>query len=340
MLDRQPPAAGNQEYTALAATVREAGLLERRFGYYSLRIGSNLALLAAGVVAFVWLGDTWWQLVVAAFLAFVFAQLGFMGHDAGHRQVCRSRRMNDLVGLLHANLLTGFSYGWWVTKHNTHHVHTNLEGKDPDIGGGPVAFTADQARAKRGAARLLARSQAVLFLPLLLLEAINLHVASVKALRQRRGGAAATEVALLVVHAAVYVGAVLGVLSPVRALVFVIVNQGLFGFYLGLTFTTNHVGMPVLSQAEELSFLRRQVMTSRDIRGSAMLGFLCGGLNLQIEHHLFPTMPRVNLSRAQAIVRDFCAQHAIGYQENSVVSAWRDVFRYLHEVGGTVPGIG
>ena len=340
VLRRQPPAAGNQEYARLAATVREAGLLERRFGYYTVRIGFNLALFGAGLVAFFWLGNTWWQMVVAAFLAFVFAQLAFMGHDAGHRQVCRSRRMNDVVGLLHANLLTGFSYGWWLTKHNLHHAQTNLEGKDPDIGDGPVAFTVGQARAKRGAARLLTRSQAVLFLPLLLLEAINLHVASVNALRQRRGGAAATETALLLVHATVYLGAVFGVLSPVRALVFVVVNQGLFGFYLGLTFATNHVGMPVLSQAEELSFLRRQVMTSRDIRGSAVIGFLCGGLNLQIEHHLFPTMPRVNLGRAQTIVRDFCAQHAIGYHENSIISAWREVFRHLHEVGGTVPAVG
>ena len=189
---------------------------------------------------------------------------------------------------------------------------------------------------------MLVRFQAVLFLPLLLLEAINLHVASVRALRQRRGRAAVLEAAMLGVHGVVYLGAVVGVLSPLRALVFVTVNQGLFGFYLGLTFATNHVGMPVLSQAKELSFLHRQVVTSRDVRGSSVItGFLCGGLNLQIEHHLFPTMPRVNLRRAQAIVRDFCADHAIRYHDNSVISAWAEVFRYLHQVGGVaIPAVG
>ena len=99
---------------------------------------------------FVVLGDSWWQLAVAAFLAVVFTQIGFLGHDAGHRQIFRSRRANDLVGLLHGNLAIGLSYGWWVDKHNRHHAHPNTEDKDPDIDIGALAFTAGQARRQTG----------------------------------------------------------------------------------------------------------------------------------------------------------------------------------------------
>src|ERR687896_771611 len=106
------------EYTQLSRQVKQAGLLDRRRGWYAGRIGLNLALLAGGWAAFAILGESWWQLVTAAYLAVVFTQIAFVGHDAGHRQIFRSRRANDLVGLLHANLLVGVSFDWWVGKHN------------------------------------------------------------------------------------------------------------------------------------------------------------------------------------------------------------------------------
>src|SRR5204863_5589194 len=137
-------------------------------------------LFAAGWLAFVLLGDSWWQLTVAAFLAIVFTQIGFIGHDAGHRQIFRSKRANYVVGLLHGNLAIGLSYGWWVDKHNRHHAHPNQEDKDPDLDVGAVAFTARQAATAGPLARLLYRHQASLFFPLLLLEAVNLHVASIQ----------------------------------------------------------------------------------------------------------------------------------------------------------------
>jgi hypothetical protein len=81
------------------------------------------------------------------------------------------------------------------------------------------------------------------------------------------------------------------VLSPLQALVFVVVHQGLFGLYLGCSFAPNHKGMPTLSDADQLDFLRRQVPTSRNVAGSRLVDWGLGGLNYQIEHHLFPNMP-------------------------------------------------
>src|SRR5215216_5473175 len=319
-------------YTQLSRQIKQAGLLERRRGWYAAKIASNLALLAAGWVAFAALGDSWWQLATAAYLAVVFTQLAFVGHDAGHRQLFRSRRANDLVGLVHANLLVGVSFDWWVDKHNAHHTNPNHEDLDPDISITALAFTADQASAKHGLVRLIARYQAWLFFPLLLLEAAHLHLASIKAIIGGSGRANAIQGLLLLAHTAAYLTALVWVLSPLQAMAFVVVQQGLFGLYLGCSFAPNHKGMPTLTDAEELDFLRRQVLTSRNVRGSRVVDWLLGGLNYQIEHHLFPSMPRPNLRRAQPLVRAFCTQHDLPYTEATMVGSYGEALRHLYTV--------
>jgi fatty acid desaturase len=321
------------EYTQLSRQIKQAGLLERRRGWYGVRIGVNLALLAAGLAAFVIIGESWWQLLTAAYLAVVFTQLAFIGHDAGHRQIFRSRRANDLVGLLHANLLVGVSFDWWVGKHNRHHSNPNHEDLDPDISIAALAFTDDQASSKHGLVRLIARYQAWLFFPLLLLEAAHLHLASIKAIFRGSGRANLVEGLLLLAHVAAFVAALVLVPSPLQALAFVVVQQGLFGLYLGCAFAPNHKGMPTLTEAEELDFLRRQVLTSRNVRGSRLVDFALGGLNYQIEHHLFPNMPRPNLRHAQPLVQAFCAHHDLAYVQASLFGSYAQAVRHLHAVG-------
>jgi len=321
------------DYARLSREIKRAGLLDARPGYYAAKIALNTLLLGAGVAAFLWLGDSWYQLLTAAFLAVVFTQMAFVGHDAGHRQILRTRRANDRVGLVHANLLLGFSYGWWVGKHNRHHANPNNVEEDPDVVIGAVAFTTDQALAKRGLLRVIARHQAWLFFPLLSLQAAQLHVQSVRSLLRQRGRAAVLEGLLLTGHLLAYLGAVVTVLSPLRALLWIAVQQGLFGVYLGCSFAPNHKGMPILSGRDELDYLRRQVLTSRNVRGNRFLEFALGGLNYQIEHHLFPSMPRPNLRHAQPIVRAFCQQHGLPYAERGTLGSFAEVLGHLHAVG-------
>jgi fatty acid desaturase len=333
-----PPRAGRwSDYTQLSRQIKQASLLDRRHGYYTAKLILNLGLLAAGGAALVALEDSWWQLVTAAYLAVVFTQLAFVGHDAGHRQIFRSRRANNLVGLVHANLLVGISFGWWVAKHDRHHSNPNHEDLDPDIDIPALAFTTGQARDKRGLARVVARYQAFLFFPLLLLEAAQLHLASAKAsakaIVRATGRATVVEALLLLLHFVGYLTALFLVLSPLQAAVFVLVQQGLFGLYLGCSFAPNHKGMPTLTDAEELDFLRTQVLTSRNVRGSRLVDFLLGGLNYQIEHHLFPNMPRPNLRRAQPLVRAFLSQHDLPYTEATMFGSYAEALRHLHSVG-------
>jgi fatty acid desaturase len=313
--------------------VKAAGLLKRRRGYYLTKIVVTGGLLLAGWAVFVGLGDSWWQLLVAAFLAFVFVQLGCIGHGTGHRQIFRTGRANYLVGILHGNLAIGLSYGWWVDKHNRHHAHPNHEEHDPEIQIGALAFTTGQAIAKTGWSAFIARHQRYFFLPLLLLEAVQLHVASIRALSHRGLRHRIAETALLAIHIIGYLALVLTVLSPLKALVFLIVQQGLFGLYLGLSFAPNHKGMPMLTADEEADYLRRQVLTSRNIRGGEVTDYLLDSLNYQIEHHLFPSMPRPNLRKSRPLIRAYCQQHRVSYLETTLLRSYAQALRHLHDVG-------
>ncbi|AXB41366.1 fatty acid desaturase family protein [Amycolatopsis albispora] len=324
--------AQSSDFAELSRQVKHVGLLERRYGYYAVRITANLLLFAAGVLAFVLLGDSWWQLLTAAFFAVVLVQFAFVGHDAGHRQIFWSRRTNDVVGRAHG-ALTGISYRWWVGKHNRHHANPNHEDDDPDIDIPALAFSQDQARRKRGVFRWVAKHQAVLFFPLLLTEAVMLRIASVQAVLRREVASARSEAVLLGAHIVGYLTAVFLVLSPLKAVLFIAVHQGLMGVYLGCAFAPNHKGMPMPARGEKLDFLRKQVTTSRNVAGGRWVDFLLGGLNHQIEHHLFPTMPRPNLRRARAIVRDFCDRHGIEYVQCGLIRSYAWVLHHLHAVG-------
>ncbi|MEU1590729.1 acyl-CoA desaturase [Micromonospora sp. NPDC005710] len=328
-------------YAELSRLVRGTGLLERHPRRYAVRVAVLSGCLVLVGVVFIRLGSSWWQTATAAGVAVLLAQVAFLGHDAGHRQIFGSRQANDVLGMICANLVTGISYGWWVDKHNRHHAHPNTEGRDPDIAVAPLSFTAGQAATQRGLRALFVRHQATLFFPLLMLEGLHLHAASVRAVVSRPGlRHRPVEAGLLVLHLAGYLGAVFVVLSVPQAIVFILVNQALFGLYLGSSFAPNHKGMPILTEADDLDYLRRQVLTSRNVRGGRLLDALLGGLNYQIEHHLFPSMPRPNLRHAQPLIRQFCTDHGIAYHETTLLQSWSQGLAHLRAIGtgATRPG--
>ncbi|MDP9866733.1 MULTISPECIES: fatty acid desaturase family protein [Streptosporangium] len=330
--------ARGSDFARLARRIAEAGLLERRPGHYALRLALVAAAFAGGWAAFFAVGDSWYQLLVAAFLALVFAQIALVAHDLAHRQVFRSRRASGIAGLVAGNLAIGMSYGWWMDKHTRHHANPNHEDHDPDVSPDFLIWSTEQAAASRGLPRFLGRRQALLFFPLLTLEGFNLHVSSFRALARpslkRRG----LEAVLLTAHVAAYLAALLTVLSPGRAIAFLLLHQAVFGVYLGCTFAPNHKGMPMLRGDDRLDFLRRQVLTSRNVRGGRVLDTVLGGLNYQIEHHLFPSMPMPNLRRAQPIVREYCEELDIPYLESGLLSSYAQALRHLHEVGAPLRG--
>jgi len=135
----------------------------------------------------------------------------------------------------------------------------------------------------------------------------------------------------MALHLVAYITALLLVLSPLQALVFFVVHHAVFGVYLGMTFAPNHKGMPHPDGTED--YLRKQVLTSRNVTGGWLTDAALGGLNYQIEHHLFPAMPTPNLRRAQPIVEAYCTGIGVAYEQTSLIESYRQALRHLHQVG-------
>jgi fatty acid desaturase len=322
-------------YAELSRQAKAAGLLDRRRGWYLSRIAATVAAFAGVWVAVAFLGDSWWQLALAAVLAIVTAQFGFLGHDTAHRQAFGSHTTNAWAARVLSCGFAGLSYGWWMGKHNKHHNAPNQVGKDPDIAGdGPLAFTPEDARARTGFAGWFARRQGWAFFPLLTLEGLGLFVASVQTLVQdKQLPHRRLELGIIVGRAAALAGVLFLHLPPGIAAAFFGVHLAVFGVLLGGSFAPNHKGMPLVPKNAKVDFLRRQVLMSRNVRGGMFTDFFMGGLNYQIEHHLFPSMPRPNLRKVQPLVRAVCAEHRISYTETSLLGSYAIVVRYLNRVG-------
>lgn len=322
-------------FTDLAQQVRDRGLLRRRYGYYWTKLIAAPVVVAACLAAFVWIGESWWQLVTAAALAVVFTQIAFLGHDAAHRQIFSSGKWNDWVSIVLGDLLVGMSYGWWQHKHTRHHANPNKLDADPDIELPVIAVTPETtARHRSPVLRWLRGHQGLLFFPILLFEGLSLHASGVRrVLSAGKLPRRWAEILFLTVRIGGYLLLVFVVLSPGIAFVFLAVQLGLFGFYMGISFAPNHKGMPIVPRDMKLDFLRRQVMMSRNVRGSRALDVLMGGLNYQIEHHLFPSMPRPHLRRAAPIVAAYCHDNGVPYAQVGLLTSYRIVVRYINRVG-------
>ena len=327
----------DRDYLELKRRVAKAGLLDRQYFYYAWKIVTVVAMVAASVaIIVIFSGTLWIQMLNATFLALTFTNLGFLGHDSGHRQMFKSVRNNDWV-LLGVGFLTGMTPSWWQDKHNTHHVSPNQLDIDGDIEVSLFAFTHEQAATMKGIGRLTVRHQAFLFYPLLALTALSLLFGGIAyQIRKERMRYPITEPILVVTGLASYLAVIFFFLGPWYGAAFIAVHRALGGIYMGSVFAPNHKGMPILENETEVDFLHQQVLTARDVQGSPIADFWYGGLNYQIEHHLFPNMPRNSLRKAQPIVRSFCEEKGISYHETGVLQSHKEILGFLHEVSASL----
>lgn len=323
------------DFTDLSKRIKAEGLMRRSYVYYVSKM-VGLAAALGGIAWFsVWLGDTWAQLGVAVALALVMTQVAFLGHDAAHRQIFFSARKNEWTSLVVINLVTGMGLGWWQSKHGRHHNAPNKAGSDPDIAPGALVYSAEEVQAKKTAlGRWLSARQGLYFFPILMLAGLELHVSGAQRLFQRGPvDRRWTELAFITIRHAALITFAFVVMSPLVAVSFLLVQLLVFGFYLGMSFAPNHIGMPIVGKEVRIDFLRRQVLMSRNIGGGRVVDTLLGGLNFQIEHHLFPSMSRPHLRRAAPIVREHCEKLGINYHQTSLGRSYVEVARYINRVG-------
>lgn len=324
------------EYRELKKSIERAGLFERQYGYYARTVLVTWSLLALGFALLPLSSARGLYLADAVFLGIVFGQFAYLGHDGAHGEVFRDWRNNHLFCLIQGNLMLGLSTGWWARKHNIHHSNPNCAGLDGELEIAGLAFTDADALKRTGWMREAAKVQAYTFFPLLALTALALRIESAQFIAQGKPKHAVAEGLLAVSHFVLYGWFVFSVLGASRGAWFVLVHQIVFGLYMGLVFAPNHKGMPMIPNGVHLNFLHRQVITARNITPGPMTDWWYGGLNYQIEHHLFPSMPRNRLKDARAIVEPFCRAHAIPYSETGAFNCYREILRYLDAIGAAV----
>ncbi len=307
-------------------------MLDRQYAYYAIKISGTFAALALGVAVIVLFDQLWIQLLNSVFLAIVFAHFGFLGHDSGHRQIFRSARNNDYVMLL-AGLVTGMTPSWWQDKHNAHHRNTNQLDWDGDIEVSVFAFTEEQALETPWPLRFVVKYQAFFFYPMLLLTSLSLLGGGLAYLaRREKVRYPVAETTLVLLGIALYAAILFLFLPAWQAALFIVVHRALAGFYMGSVFAPNHKGMPVLEPSTSLDYFRHQVLTARNVLPNPVIDFAYGGLNFQIEHHLFPNMPRNRLKQSRQVVEAFCLERGIPYHETGFWRSHREILGYLHEV--------
>lgn len=326
-----PPIA--RAYTQLSQVVRETGLLRRAPWFYVFTSVMIALGFGGAITGFILLGDSWFQLLIAAALGILFTQIAFLAHEAAHRQILTSGPANDrLARVLAASV--GMSYSWWDAKHSRHHANPNRVGKDPDIEVDTISFLDEDAAQARGLQRWITQRQGWLFFPLLTLEGLNLSFLGIKHLAGRGPIEGRwRELSMIAVRFALVLTPVFLFLPLGMAFAFLGVMFAVFGVYMGASFAPNHKGMPVIHPDAKLDFFSKQVRTSRNIRGGWWATWLMGGLNYQIEHHLFPSMARPHLAKTREIVRDFCASNDVPYTETSLWRSYAIVIDYLNRVG-------
>lgn len=287
-----------------------------------IRFAALCALLGAAL-ATAWLATpSFWLLAgVYTAIALLLAQCAFIGHNAGHGAVSRHDRLNRALGQLSMTLLTGLAFDEWITRHRAHHRFCQDEDRDPDLMVDFVVSLTDKSRRRKTPfGRFLTRYQTTHIWLLSLLFGHSQRVLSQAAVL-RNPRRYRLDSAMLLLHAGLWFGIPCGMLgvSFQLALLTYLIPLTLLGPYLAAIFWVNHLGMPLINKVADFSFLEHQTVTSRTIVNAPRWDWLFGGLNFQIEHHLFPTVPSHRLAAVQVIIRHHFDKQGIVY--NGV--SWR-----------------
>jgi fatty acid desaturase len=357
-------------YRDLRTTLIMMGMFKSKKGFYLYKCSFNMMMWATAV-AMVYYSDSKAVHIASALLLGLFwQQCGWLAHDFLHHQVFQTRKYGDWAGIFWGDLMQGYSMQWWKNKHNGHHAVPNLHNSsaeaqdgDPDIDTMPLlAWSLKQAQSLRElqkdgkdsvATKFLIKWQAATYFPILLLARISWLNES---FRTAFGLGASTENAALemklrglqypyleragiVLHYTwmVCLASGFGRFSVVWALTYFFTATCSCGLFLALVFGLGHNGMSTYDADKRPDFWKLQVTTTRNITGGHgfpqfFVDWLCGGLQYQVDHHLFPMMPRHNLKKCHTLVESFCKEWGVTYHEADLVDGTIEVLKHLQNV--------
>ena len=311
-----------------------------------LKTAVMLGWLAASYLLLLLWADRPWELVVLAISAgLAMAGIGFnVQHDGGHGGTSRSRLVNGAMAAT-LDLIGGSSYVWSY-KHNViHHTYANIPHVDQDTDVGPWARLTPLHR-RRG----FHRFQHLYLWALYGLLPVKWHFIDdyENVLRGRIGGHAFPRpkglalVGLLAGKLFFYGWAIalpLALHDPLAVLATYAIASFTLGVTLAVTFQLAHclaeADFPAAEPKMPLGWAQHQVATTVDFaRGSRLLSWYLGGLNFQVEHHLFPQVCHVHYRELAGVVERTCADHGVPYRAHgSALAALRSHYRWLKRMG-------
>jgi fatty acid desaturase len=313
-------------YSALLAEVTARGLFKRTYWHYGLTGGIAIIGMTASLYALSLSDNALFQALNAIGFGFFSVQIGMIGHDLSHGEVFESHEVNRFFAMMAWGLLGGLCESRWFHKHNTHHKNPNHIGHDPDL---EIPFVFSDIQAARWSdfyKKWFFPYQHILFwIAFSFVVPYNIGY-SMQYIFRNFTARSMFELFLMIVHYSVVVGLPLYLLPLPVAILFLGISFIVIGAYIGMVFAPNHKGEEMLDEDEKLNWTH-QITLTRDLYPTWPVFYLLGGLNFQIEHHLFPTMSRMKYWEAYKTVKDFCARHELRYHQTT----WPESMREIHE---------
>jgi len=301
-------------FDELKAQVREAGLLQR------VPIRGTIEMIAVLVSMIVALATAplWHPVLLALFIALIMTRAVFVSHDVLHTQYFKNKSLSKKLSYPFSAIILSNSSSWWDYKHNVnHHTYCNIVEKDEDIRALDGAFTknnkGDNAFIKKHKHLIFWGAQFFMF-PAFIAQSYSF------VMKRKLWG----EFALMLLHWPLIWGTLLYQIGAIDTLILAITLNFVLSPWLSFGFITNHLGCETFNEeeAKNFSWMELQMRGSRSLIGGKIIHWFYGGLNTQIEHHLFPKAPRFNLLKVQQMTKDFAKKYNIPYFETTPVMAY------------------
>ena len=314
-------------YLKLHNLLKQHNLLKRTYTYYIITSALVTLSFVATWIAIFYIQSTVARIFLAILLGIICVHFGFIAHDAGHKAITNNKTVNNLIGLITMPVINGISWQYWNNHHNEHHKDPNHP-NDPDVNYLIVAFTPEQI-GKNKFLRWCHKHQHKLFVPMHLFTIFSMNVSAFKyCIKKMKFG----EIPLMLIHFAAWTVLPAYFIGTGQALMIFFISAITRGFYFSAVFVPNHTGMPMFKHEHKLDYFQKQILTARNLKPSMITDFMFGGLNYQIEHHIFPTLSRKNLKKAAKIVREYCIKHAISYKETTVMQSYKEILAHVKKI--------
>ncbi|KAJ1688481.1 hypothetical protein LUZ63_019871 [Rhynchospora breviuscula] len=326
----------SREYRRLVADFSKGGLFHRKGHSASASLLLMAVLLATIVYGVVYTESLPAHAACAVLMGIVWIQSGFLGHDSGHYNVMAQRwpGLNRAMQVLAGNCVTGISIGWWKRNHNVHHIACNSLDYDPDLQHIPLFAVSSKFFKSLTSvyyerrmvfdkfARFFVSYQHWSFYPVMCVARVNLFAQSIVLLLSKTHVPNRWQEVLGVAFFWVWYPLLVSCLpSWGERVAFVLISFSVTGIQ-HVQFCLNHFSTEVyVGPPKGNDWFEKQTMGTLNISCPPWMDWFHGGLQFQVEHHLFPRLPRCNLRLISPLVKELCKKYQLPYSSYSFLEA-------------------